>query len=314
MAMVTGPSAPLENATVVLLHLVADEARYHTPCVTGVRKGYISNGREHEEQREKNMDGFKRGLPRLKELFLDRFPYPVTIFYSPFAGWDSDFLQIQGWLPGVAIEAVPIPCFNQSLFYRHAPRSFETYVDTCNDPSGCDDYPFSYRQMNYIFTYAMFFETEALAKYKYWMRMDADLMLTNVAEDPFKKMRSEDWVFSYRDIISDNRCNVGFQKEVKAYSRSRMVQPLNSTFFNNFTDRHMEFYGNLGAGYVPLFRSDSYRKLVTSILIDTGNVWKFRWDDQHMYAYAISLLAQSSQIGQIPMSAKHSMEICKTCR
>eukprot|EP00928_Gymnodinium_smaydae_P095842 TRINITY_DN8323_c0_g6_i1.p1 TRINITY_DN8323_c0_g6~~TRINITY_DN8323_c0_g6_i1.p1 ORF type:complete len:621 (-),score=119.11 TRINITY_DN8323_c0_g6_i1:77-1912(-) len=256
----------LEKATLVLLHLVSDRDADHTGCTQAPA------GRA-KAQRSKNMRGFRRGLPLLRRLFLQKFPYPITIFYSPFRGWDEDFAEIRGLLgPQSTVEAVALPVFGRDNFYAPAKSSYNRYSDPCSDPTGCSGFPFSYRQMNYIFMYAMFFDTPVLAKYDFWLRVDADAYLKETPrKDPFKVMRAKGWVFSYRWKLESPDCNVNFPKEVKNYAKTHGITPADKNFFDEYADKWIEFYGNLGAGYVPFYRSVHFKQLM-EYLLDLGGI------------------------------------------
>ena len=66
--------------------------------------------------------------------------------------------------------------------------------------------------MNYFFTYGMFFDTDVLAKYQYWMRLDADSEIMSAEEDPFSHAAKNDFVFAFRDrVYSGGGCNHGLK-------------------------------------------------------------------------------------------------------
>eukprot|EP00929_Paragymnodinium_shiwhaense_P000138 TRINITY_DN100383_c0_g1_i1.p1 TRINITY_DN100383_c0_g1~~TRINITY_DN100383_c0_g1_i1.p1 ORF type:complete len:429 (-),score=57.35 TRINITY_DN100383_c0_g1_i1:984-2270(-) len=302
-AMLPSPQATrgLQNGTIVLLHLISDHDQDHAGCK-------VDPAGRAAKQREKNMEGFKSSLPIMRKKFLRKYPYPITIFYSPYAGWEKDLKKLKAWLgPDTPVEGVPIPCFDEEHFYPKQRAKFHFYRDTCNDPSGCSQFPFAYRQMNYIFTYGMFFDSPALSKYKYWMRIDADAWIEDVVQDPFEQMAQNGWVFAYRQAFTDAICNVHYRDEVREYVRKNKIKPKDNKFFWDYTERWINFYGNLGAGYVPFFQNDHYKKLITHIL-DGGWLWWYRWDDQHTYAMACSLFGLPSQVGPIKMKVKHNQE------
>eukprot|EP00929_Paragymnodinium_shiwhaense_P083965 TRINITY_DN44878_c0_g1_i2.p1 TRINITY_DN44878_c0_g1~~TRINITY_DN44878_c0_g1_i2.p1 ORF type:complete len:193 (+),score=26.00 TRINITY_DN44878_c0_g1_i2:100-678(+) len=53
------PPRQLENATILLLHLVSDHDKYHAGCM-------VESAGRAQMQRDKNMAGFRQGLPALK--------------------------------------------------------------------------------------------------------------------------------------------------------------------------------------------------------------------------------------------------------
>lgn len=166
-------------------------------------------------------------------------------------------------------------------------------------------YDFAYKQMNYIFTYAMFFNTPALAKYQYWMRVDAEVEVLEVPqEDPFAVMAQNNWVFSYDAVNEGIHCNKGLPKAIRSFAELHGYEPINKTFYDDYLDRFINFPGHIGAGDLSFFRSIRYKSMMEYIL-QTGGIWKFRWDDQHIYAMASALFATPAQVGKIPMNVKH---------
>ncbi|CAK0866345.1 unnamed protein product [Prorocentrum cordatum] len=262
------------------------------------------------------MDGFRRLLPDLKANFLERFPYPVTLFYSPFEGAQQDLQEFRDLLGDTPVEAVSLPSFGRENFYPPLRDNYSSFENPCRTDAAfhkgghCSWYHFSYKQMNYIFMYAMFFDTPALSKYRYWLRVDAEIWLTEpIIEDPFALMARSDWVFSYRlePQMKNVACNRDLPAAVRSFAESRGIEPRDRGFFERYLNGTACFIGNIGAGQVSFFRSEKYRSLVEFVL-GTGNVWTLRWDDQHMYAMAVALFSTGEHIGRLPIRVCHRVE------
>eukprot|EP00929_Paragymnodinium_shiwhaense_P093173 TRINITY_DN53303_c0_g1_i1.p1 TRINITY_DN53303_c0_g1~~TRINITY_DN53303_c0_g1_i1.p1 ORF type:complete len:376 (-),score=71.98 TRINITY_DN53303_c0_g1_i1:807-1934(-) len=283
------------SATIVLVHLVSDFDRHHTGC----RKR--SDG-QAELVRSKNMAGFKRLLPALREALLDKVAYPVTVFYSPFDGWEADFAIFRKLLGGTEVQAIALPSFDEAHFHAAARVNFEKFEDTCHDPSGCDVASFSSRQFSYLLAYGMFFDSDVLSQYTYWLRVDANADLRGFDTDPFQLMAQEKWRFAYRQMGSSWACNVNLPKQMRDYMELNLLEPRDKALFDAYCSDWKLFSGGLEMGYVPLFQSDEYRKLLDTVFVGgDGPVWAYHWDFEHMYAMAVGFLARIEEIGEIPV-------------
>lgn len=297
----------LANATVVFLHLVSDDVADHSfPMIWphGCELKWF------QDRRKRNMVNFRRHLPVFQERFLDKFRYPVTVLYSPFDGVEADLAEMKSLLAGSDVETVSLPSFGKDNFHPPLQHKYGEYSDTCRmgilaKQRGECFIDFAYKQMNYIFTYAMFFGTSALSKYRYWMRVDAEVDLhESPTEDPFVVMEQNGWIFSYYGETPHSACDKGLPAALREFVALQHITPPNQTFYEDYMDRNIHWPGFIGAGDLSFFQGLQYRSAIEYIL-QTGGIWKYRWDDQHLYAQVSAIFLPRSQTGQLSMNLTH---------
>jgi len=174
-------------------------------------------------------------------------------------------------------------------------------------PEGCQGRNFAYKQMNYVFTYGMFFGTTALHKYRYWMRLDSDTkVLQPATQDPFRDMMDRGLTFAYRERKFDGGgCTEDQAPWVRSFLSKGGIQPPENTLLDYYLDKATYFYGNLGAGDLTFFTSPEYKSLAEDMLRQ-GGIWTHRWDDQHMYAIATAIFHRSEAVGPISLAVSHA--------
>mmetsp|Transcript_117026 Transcript_117026/g.227548 ORF Transcript_117026/g.227548 Transcript_117026/m.227548 type:complete len:346 (+) Transcript_117026:85-1122(+) len=297
----------LASATVVLLHLVPENPLLSQTCQESAGPNSVY---WQEAPRDKNMKNFRETLPHLHSRFLATYKYPVTLFYAPFHGVIDDIAEIKSLLPGVNVEAQPLDVFSKDRFY--SPERYEEYTDTClmkrtyPDHCGCSNFNFAYKQMNYVFTYGMFFDTDVLHKYRYWLRIDSDSRVKDVQEDPFQAMRRQNLTFAYREQpFTEACCTTEMPAKVEAFIAEHGIKPVVPAFLQGYMKKLTYFYGNIGAGNLEFFTSPSYKAFV-SYLLKQGGVWKYRWDDQHIYAQAMAIFQKPSNVGPLTIAISHA--------
>jgi len=298
----------LERATVVLLHLAPGNPKHAQSCASST--GPTDTEYVQETPRQNNMDNFRENLPLLHSGFLATYKYPVTLFYAPIDGVMDDIAEIKSLLPGVPVEAVPLDVFSKERFY--SPEHYEEYVDTClmmrtyPDSCGCSNRNFAYKQMNYVFTYGMFFDTDVLHKYQYWLRLDSDSRVTHVQEDPFLAMKSQNLTFAYRETEFNGACcTEEMPSTIDAFIAGHGIKPPEPAFLQRYMKDLVYFYGNAGAGNLAFFTSPAYKAFIGHML-KQGGFWRHRWDDQHIYAQAMAIFQKSSNVGPLTVSISHA--------
>jgi len=139
--------------------------------------------------------------------------------------------------------------------------------------------------MNYLFIYGMFFETNALASFDYWLRIDAD---SNVIfrVDPFEHMHATSTHILYQGPYSGGGCTDTLSEEVDTYLAANAIQK--SEAIRTALIYQSYYYGNLMAGNLNIFRSTRYKDFA-AYLVKKQGIWKYRWDDQHILCYASNI-------------------------
>jgi hypothetical protein len=157
----------------------------------------------------------------------------------------------------------------------------------------------SYKHMNQFFTKLMY-EHQALEKYRYYLRVDADFDFNEYpAEDPFCMMAKTGRKFMWqtRKRIMDVYCSEGLWEWFEQYQLTHGLTPQDPVFFRHHGAK-VNYVGYVGMGDLEFFRSEPVRKLAKAFNED-GRVYLNRWSDQTYYVLLFSLFEDHKAVGDI---------------
>ena len=277
---------PMLNATIVMLHIVSP--RIEHMCETRAVNGRCVCTREHHKdalfggRRMRNLRNFESSIPAIDRTL--RTKYPITLFRDenqPHVAQDLRRLRSMTHRP---VLDAPLAVFNEHFFQGRLRREFANLTDNCLVSASCGR-SFAYKQMNYVFIYGMFFDSDALAPFDYWMRIDADSVV-RFAADPFHQLHITGTNMLYQGPFRGGGCTQGLNEEMERYVAAHGIRPTEE--FRNALRHEQFFYGNLMAGNLDTYRTPNYRHFASHFISSLG-VWRHRWDDQHILCYALNL-------------------------
>jgi hypothetical protein len=162
----------------------------------------------------------------------------------------------------------------------------------------------SYKHMNQFFTKAMY-EHPALAKYTYYLRIDADFSFKagvdgdSIRVDPFCMMAKTERKFMWqtRREVGNPQCTEGLWEWFQEYQQAQGLTPHDHLFFDPLGAR-VNYVGYVGMGDLDFFRSEPVRRLAKALNED-GRVYLNRWSDQTYYVLLFALFENHSAVGDI---------------
>ena len=274
------------NATIVMLHIFSPHVEHM--CETRIVGGRCVCEQEHHKdarqggRRFRNLKSFKRSIPAIDRSL--QTLYPITLFRDERQPYIKKDLRTLQALTERTVFDAPLPVFNERFFAGQLRREFLNLTDNCLTSVSCGR-SFAYKQMNYVFIYGMFFDSDALAPFDYWLRIDADSVV-RFAADPFEMMHETGKNVLYQGPFRGGGCTERLNAEMEEYVSARNIDP--PVQFLHALREQQFFYGNLMAGNLNTFRTWQYRQFAGHFIRRLG-VWRYRWDDQHILCYALNL-------------------------
>ncbi|CAK0814427.1 unnamed protein product [Prorocentrum cordatum] len=156
-----------------------------------------------------------------------------------------------------------------------------------------------YMHMNQFFTKVMY-EQEALRKYKYYLRLDADFEFRETLKaDPFCTMAQtgRKFIWQTRRHSGSPFCTQGLWEWFQKYQQDNGLTPQDPHFWRE-SSAMVNYVGYAGMGDLDFFRSEPVRKLAEAFNND-GRVYLNRWSDQTYYVLLFALFENHSAVGDI---------------
>lgn len=236
----------------------------------------------------------KECLARLDDFYNRNFQYDVVIVTGKNMTLAKRLL-IVSWTSSLVYfsDAQHFLAYNKDYIINTigAPEIWRLRPQKKNEVITHPGFNLDYRNMG-RFAAGPLFLLKELQKYDFFWKIDVDsFLLAEVKEDPFVIMKQHGIKLGYVDQHADNPTVVdnleSAFREYLAINRTvmkdpRRVFPLPDAAYNAWN-----FYGCSIWGDLNFFRSNEYQSLFS--FLDTFHGWyKYRWDEQKVYAFAIS--------------------------
>jgi len=256
--------------------------------------------------RRTDLTNLEQSVPRLRQYFLRHWAYDVKIFipadalrnYDPASFGHSpthqDVLTVmhEVWGEGYGWEIVTFSVEYPKVIGDDP--AWETKMNACAKSVST-----SYKHMNQFFTKTMY-EHPALAKYKYYLRLDADFsFMGDLVEDPFCMMAKTGRKFMWqtRKRIGASDCSEGLWEWFKEYQLTHGLTPQDRIYFRR-KGANVSYVGYAGMGDLDFFRSEPVRRLAEA-MNDDGRIYLNRWSDQTYYVLLFALFENHYSVGDI---------------
>jgi hypothetical protein len=170
-----------------------------------------------------------------------------------------------------------------------------------------------YKHMNQFFTKVMY-ENEAMSKYRYYLRLDADFEFRGqISRDPFCLMAKtgRKFVWQTRKRSRSLDCTDGIWEWFLKYQQDNGLTPQDHTFWRP-EGAIVNYVGYAGMGDLDFFRSERVRKLADAFNKD-GRVYLNRWSDQTYYVLLFALFENHSAVGDLGFTWSN-YTWCHKCR
>jgi len=171
-----------------------------------------------------------------------------------------------------------------------------------------------YYHMNQFFTKVMY-EHEALSKYRYYLRLDADFEFrATLPKDPFCMMAQTGRKFIWqtrRHSGSEGKCSEGLWEWFQKYQQDNALTPQDPIFWRE-GGAWVNYVGYAGMGDLEFFRSERVRKLAEAFNKD-GRVYLNRWSDQTYYVLLFALFENHTAVGDLGFEWQYSWW-CHKCK
>jgi len=261
----------------------------------------------------------QRAMARVYKYFLERWQYPVVVFvpsermrkWDPQSYFESPsksemerHLRHVGMPEGVKIT---VEEFDLEL-PKGLPKNWREQMNGCASRVST-----AYKHMNQFFTKGLY-EHPALNKYRYYMRLDADIMFTkNMAHDPFCMIKETGRKFMYeiRHHVGDKTCSEGMLDWFQQYANNNSIMYADGKIWNHRPDEGT-YIGYIGVGDLNWFRSEKVMKLARAFN-DDGRVYLNRWSDQTYYVLLLALFEPHSAVGDIGINWPYD-SFCHKCK
>jgi len=153
----------------------------------------------------------------------------------------------------------------------------------------------SYRQMS-RYSAGFLLTNPALNSFDYALKLDTDTFLTRQwTKDPFVEMHKKNKKFAYWKAYVDipEICrNLG--EWFKAYAEEKKL-PLSRHLFKDGTFLRTNFYGCFLGAKLDFLRAPEYKELFRRF-DETGGWFKYRWDEQKLYAFYATGYASDEEL------------------
>jgi len=212
---------------------------------------------------------FKHSINFLYSNFNKDANYPVVVFYDDLSKADianllTEFSLSFGFLPNIKFEKM----------------EFSLPEGVSEDPAlytlPLTQFRMGYRHMCRFYG-GKIFNHPALAKYKWYMRLDSDsFILSKITRDPFKVMRENDYHYAFmekEEYDAPWACE-GLWDATKKFMEENKSRVLNNNFEWNFE----VYYTNFEIVDMDFYRSTNYQDYF-NYLDSTGNIFYKRWGD-----------------------------------
>jgi len=212
---------------------------------------------------------FKHSINFLYTNFNKEENYPVIVFYDDLTKPDianllTEFALSFGFMPNMKFERI----------------EFALPEGISEDPNlyspSLNQFRMGYRHMCRFYG-GKIFNHPALAKYKWYMRLDSDsFILSKVTRDPFKVMRENDYHYAFMEKEESDApwaCE-GLWDATKKFMEENKSRVLNSKFEWNLE----VYYTNFEIVDMDFYRSTNYQDYF-NYLDSTGNIFYKRWGD-----------------------------------
>jgi len=255
--------------------------------------------------RGSDMVRLKESVPRLTYHFLRRWSYPVKVFipsealrkYDPSSFWESPSYET---VHQVMSESGAGHDWEIVYFDLKFPKVISDDDQWTRKMNRCAQrVSTSYKHMNQFFTKAMY-EHPAMAKYRYYLRIDSDFDFNaDLVEDPFCMMvkTGRKFMWQTRKLIKEKRCSEGLFEFLKQYAETHGLTAQDPFFFSPW-GATVNYVGYAGMGDLNFFRSEQVRR-VAEALNEDGRVYLNRWSDQTYYPLLFGLFENHSAVGEI---------------
>jgi alpha 1,2-mannosyltransferase len=212
---------------------------------------------------------FKHSINFLYSNFNKDANYPVVVLYDDLSKADianllTEFSLSFGFLPNIKFEKM----------------EFSLPEGVSEDPAlytlPLTQFRMGYRHMCRFYG-GKIFNHPALAKYKWYMRLDSDsFILSKITRDPFKVMRENDYHYAFmekEEYDAPWACE-GLWDATKKFIEENKSRVLNNNFQWNFE----VYYTNFEIVDMDFYRSTNYQDYF-NYLDSTGNIFYKRWGD-----------------------------------
>ncbi|CAK0796387.1 unnamed protein product [Prorocentrum cordatum] len=249
---------------------------------------------------------FKESLPRLRYHFLRHWSYPVKVFIPSDALRKYDSRSFKKSPTNETMHDVMLEFGGMGYEW-----SIETFDLKFPKVISDDDHLWqhmnscarivsdSYKHMNQFFIKSMY-EHPALAKYRYYLRIDADFDFeADLVEDPFCMMSKTGRKFMWqtRKLIAEKKCSAGLWDWFLQYQQKHDLTPHDPMFWQPW-GATVNYVGYAGMGDLDFFRSEPVRRLAEALNED-GHIYYNRWSDQTYYPLLFALFENHSAVGDV---------------
>jgi alpha 1,2-mannosyltransferase len=216
----------------------------------------------------------------LKKNFLIKYKYDVIIFH------ESNYSKLYKYLITYLFK-VKFELINLNKYYEENKQNISIDEDL-------KQYSVGYRSMCLFFFSEIF---KLLDDYKYYCRLDTDSFITNRIEfDFFDFMDSRGLEYGYIAEIVESKIAV---KNIDNYLNNLdylvRLKKNNIDIFNNDSYNLRCFYTNFEIIDMSIMRNEYINKFVNDV-INSNNIFNYRWGDAPLRTIMISLFIEKSKI------------------
>jgi hypothetical protein len=212
---------------------------------------------------------FKHSINFLYSNFNKDANYPVVVFYDDLSKADianllTEFSLSFGFLPNIKFEKL----------------EFSLPEGISEDPAlytlPLTQFRMGYRHMCRFYG-GQIFNHPALAKYKWYMRLDSDsFIMSKITRDPFEVMRVNGYQYAF---MEREEYDAPWACEGLWDSTKKFIEANKSTVLNSEFEWNMEVYNtNFEIVDMDFFRDNNYQNYFNHIE-ETGNIFYKRWGD-----------------------------------
>lgn len=253
---------------------------------------YPSSGRTRRASvvflaRRGDIPGFIGTLKELHQKFLQRFPYPVTIFHEDILGEDQQRLR----------NAAPIEMHFERISWC-LPTAMTPFEK--NIPKYITQRPISYRHMCRFF-FVKLFQHPALAQYKFYMRLDTHSKILGPIEfDIFSWMEQNNKKYGFNIVNTEvTECKYGLDQILETFldqaglSTCVHAQPLYKDFTTKGIGLH--FWNNFEVVDLAHMARPVARSFAD--MIDrSGGLYLYRWGDAVLRTLSVGAFSEHSEV------------------
>lgn len=235
-----------------------------------VKKDYImENAAIVYMTRKNDLWIFRHSIRFLYSNFNKDANYPVVVFYDDLtkpeiANLMTEFTLDFGFMPNIKFEKLE---FTVPEGISQEPKLYSPPLT---------QFRMGYRHMCRFYG-GQIFNHPALAKYRWYMRLDSDsFVVSKIQRDPFKVMRENDYQYAFmeREEYDAPWACEGLWDTTKQFIKNNTDSVINSQF-----EWNMEVYNtNFEIVDMNFFRSKNYQEYF-NYLDSTGNIFYKRWGD-----------------------------------